>query len=262
MRRSIATDDYSIVKNLHAAAALLCGGCFFRADAYDRQCIAGHMLDIYGLWWYNIIMDNRTFIMGGRAVRQDSFACIVAVMLTVAAVAADMVFRVSAVTEMFVYDIVGYDALYIASGITAALGMLAFAAMLLVTRSGRMGSLPLFIPLCVVAVGFLLNMIFSFLVRGSFHMSIEILLFVFSIVAVIAVALTSWGITSPFKATVVLGSASVLSIVAAFVPYFTGDFSIAESLGCLPFAVMLGAVAFAVSAQSGEAPQHWSSDHE
>ena len=199
-------------------------------------------------------MKAMDFLMGGRAVKQDSFACIVAVMLTVAASAADIVFRAGAINELFEYDTAGYGALFVSAGIVAAVGALSLSAMILVTRTGRAGSLPYCVSAGITAVGFLLNMIFALLVRGSSHMSIEILLFAFSLVSSVGLGLASAGFVRPLKVVIVLGAASVLSIIAAFIPYFTGDFTMAESVGCLPFAVMIGAFALAAVGLSDEQP--------
>lgn len=186
------------------------------------------------------------FFLGGRRVRQESFSCIVSVAVAVAASAADIVFRSFALTGAFEYDTAGYGALFIASGVVTAVGALGTSAILLVARTGRMGSLPLSLSVGVTSVGYLLNMLFALLVRGSAHMSIEVLLFVFSLVALLAIILTSVRTVIPLKSAIVMGAMCVLSVIAAFIPYFTGDFSIAESAGCLPLSALLGAAAFAV----------------
>ena len=204
-------------------------------------------------------MNVLPFSMRGRCVRSDNFVVIISVMLAVAGAAADIVVRASAVAGLFKADLGGFTNLYVAASVVTAIGALAFSAMLLVARTGRMGSLPLFIPASVVSVGLLLNMIFSLLLRGTPHMNAEVLIFVFSVVAALATGLTSAGFAKPYKAVILTGAMSVLSVVAAFVPYFTGDFKIAESLACLPFSVMLGAYAFAL-AGFGELPKESGED--
>ena len=207
-----------------------------------------------GVICYNVRMERSGFITGGRTVRSDSFIVIVSVMVFVAGAAADISVRMAALAGWIRISFAGFQPLFVAAGVVTAVGATAFSAVLLVARSGRMGSLPLVIPAGVISVGFMLNMIFALLVRGTPHMSVEVLTFIFSLIAVLAVGLTSAGVVKRTKAVIATGAMGVLSVIMPFIPYFTGDCTIAETLMCLPFAAVLGAYAFAL-AGTGELPQ-------
>ena len=104
---------------------------------------------------YNEVMNVAKFVTGGRRIRPDNFISVVSVMLAVAASASDIVVRASTLAGLLVYDMNGYDGLYIAAGAVTALGALYLAASVLVARTGRMGTLPMIFPACVIAVGLL-----------------------------------------------------------------------------------------------------------
>lgn len=194
------------------------------------------------------------FFLGGRRVRRESFSCIVSVMLAVAASAVSIVFRAAVLSDMVEYELAGHGDLLAAAGIVIAVGALGLAAMLLAARTGRMGSLPLFIPAAVMSVGYMFDMIFSLLVRGTF-MNIEIALFVFSVACAALAAFASSGRITPLAATIAVGGMCILTAVGAFLPYAFGISSIARTAHCLPLAALIGAETLALASLSSHAPE-------
>ena len=199
---------------------------------------------------YNINMNVAKFATGGRRIRPDNFISVVSVMLAVAASASDIVVRASCCAGLLVYDMNGYDGLYIAAGAVTALGALYLAASVLVARTGRMGTLPMIFPACVIAVGLLLDMLFALLSRGRAYMCAEILLFVFGAAGAVALQFTAAGKVRPLITATALSVAAVVSAVAAFIAFFAGGATLVEAAGSLPPAAVICSMALVAAGMS------------
>lgn len=196
-------------------------------------------------------MDNAYF-PEGRTVRRDRFAFIAAALLGVAAAFMSLFLRIAAVSGVFGQDIADLSSLFVIAGAVSAAGALGMSVTVMAARGGKIPSSFMFIGAGLICAGCLLDAVFSVMRRGSFHMSVQTLYFVMAIALLLTLAAALYSERGVLKALIASSALSVVALIAAFIPLFTGNAVWQDVLYALPAPLSFGVTALVCAGFLGE----------
>lgn len=188
-------------------------------------------------------MDNK-FFPQGRIPSAGRFEFTAATLLGAASAFMFIFVRACAVNGMFgYYAEVDSGPLYLAAGIVTAAGALVTGIAAALSQNGKLPSSISLIGGIIICVGCLLDAVFSVMKRGGFHMNVQTLYFVISVVLALVLAFALYSERNPMKKIIASVALSAIALISAFIPLITGDADWTDVLGSVPTSLCFGVIA-------------------
>ena len=164
---------------------------------------------------------------------KDSFAPVAALLAAALGSVLSLLFAILNVTAMDGREGIfaaGDDVIFVYAGaVNIAACVFAAVAVILSRRDPRFKIMLTLIG-APFAVSFLLGMIGGIMRRGQYTNVVEILYFIFLLIAALALAAVFTRFISRKKSLLALGGLSVIAVLCAFIPVFTGNVDIVAAL--------------------------------